>query len=116
MALPTFQSPVNATQVAQLLSAAALVLFLCMTYLVVDGEIRANMNAPSAMPSQAPAQESSPAAAPQTEQAVEPEAKPTRPREGTRREWYERRKRRWFTPPETETDRGLPKQRRFRLS
>ncbi len=30
-------------------------------------------------------------------------------REGSRREWYEKRKRRWFTPPERKLDKGLPK-------
>ena len=40
------------------------------------------------------------------------EAKPRkRAREGSRREWYERRKRRWFTPPKPKTDTGLPRRR-----
>ena len=40
------------------------------------------------------------------------EAKPRkRAREGSRREWYERRKRRWFTPPSPKMDTGLPRRR-----
>lgn len=37
--------------------------------------------------------------------------------EGSRRDWYEKRKRRWFTPPEQRIDTGLPEQRsKFKLS
>ena len=45
-------------------------------------------------------------------------AKPRkRSREGSRREWYEKRKRRWFTPPSQELDRGLPRTRsRFKVA
>jgi hypothetical protein len=35
-------------------------------------------------------------------------AKPL-PHKGSRREWYEKRKRRWFTPPDPKLDQGLPK-------
>lgn len=51
----------------------------------------------------------------QKEEASKPRVK--RAREGSRREWYERRKRRWFTPPTPKVDTGLPPKRsRFKMS
>ena len=102
----------DGSRIPRLLSSTVLGLFLGMSYLVVDREIRASEDHRGMQKRDiefiAPAAGSS--------QVTKPEAKPSKPREGSRREWYERRKRRWVTPPKRDMDRGLPKQRRFKLS
>ncbi|MCH1503560.1 MAG: hypothetical protein L7V86_08260 [Verrucomicrobiales bacterium] len=92
--------------------------FLFLTYRIISIEVAARQGEPL-MPAKAlvPAS-TAPQSLPKAIQTLSkpPEeksgAKPRkRAREGSRREWYERRKRRWFTPPTPKTDTGLPRRR-----
>ncbi len=116
MAHSTFSQSSRGCRIAQLFSAVAVGLFLGMTYLVVEQEIRASDQTYDGPANVTPSEDSQETPSVGAPQATKPEAKPAKRREGSRREWYERRKRRWTTPPQIDTDRGLPKQRRFKLS
>ena len=93
--------------------------FLYFTYRIISVEVAAHQKSKSLTPSKAlvpasTAPQSHPKAIQTLTQPLDekPEAKPRkRAREGSRREWYERRKRRWFTPPKSKTDTGLPRRR-----
>lgn len=109
-------------------SAVCIAGFVYCSYLVVRTEVEARQQVLPALPASLVQPEatstihSAPPAPLKTQAAPSkierhPEKARPLPKEGSRREWYQKRKRRWFTPPETKMDSGLPKARgRFRMA
>ncbi len=104
---------------ARVVSGAVLAGFLFCTYEIIRIEVDAQWESyPPAELEEITPSGSAPGSGPKTSAPV-PSQPPTKlqrprkakplPREGSRREWYEKRKRRWFTPPDAELDRGLPR-------
>ena len=92
--------------------------FLFFTYRIVSVEVDAHqgegLRPTQALVPASTAPQSHPKAIQTLSQPLDdkPQAKPRkRAREGSRREWYERRKRRWFNPPTPKMDTGLPRRR-----
>ncbi len=108
----SFHSPLSG-HLARAVSSVLLLLALVLSYHIVRTEVEASSNPTptKAVPS--------PEALPREAEVDESEAQPGKrlKREGSRREWLERRQRRWFTPPQSHMDRGLPKARgRFKVA
>ena len=112
-------SPKSSSSQTRMIVGLLLGAFLFFTYRIISIEVTAH-HGEKLVPTKALAPAST---APQThpttiqtlsqplknKQEVKPRAK--RARKGSRREWYERRKRRWFTPPAPKMDTGLPRRR-----
>ena len=104
---------------ARMISWLLLGSFLFFTYRIIRTEVEANSLYERSQPA-APSEES-PLSPPEPQARIDSNNDTSRPskatkqdkrtRKGSRREWYEKRKRRWFTPPAQEIDRGLPRTR-----
>jgi hypothetical protein len=108
-----------------MISALFLGGFLFFTYRIIRTEVEANYFYENDQPSQIQSEKCTvPASSSETEAALpmgktqsDKASKPRKSDEGSRREWYKKRSRRWFTPPEQEHDKGLPKTRsRFKVA
>lgn len=123
MATSSFSSPrSDSFSLTRMIAGLLLGAFLFFSYQIISVEVDAMQSekldappmttpAPGIIPAASSKQviPASEAGAFEREESAKPRAK--RAREGSRREWYERRKRRWFTPPKPKLDTGLPRKR-----